>query len=453
MLRGSRRRARRRIEMRRRQRAANSAIDVRALGDAALAERIAHALGDELVSWIRCVLHVYMAAAGALFQVLFALRSMTSPTAVLAKLVAAEQVSTSTRQIEDLVDLATSFRAWPGATAFLSTVGRESTDLAAWRAALPATLWGRVRDWLERYGHRRPHESDIALPRPVENPRLLRDALAPLVSAPEPPDGPETRRLRRQRESADTWVEVAKTNGPWRRWRIRHAVRSVASWSALREELRSELTKDSLVLRRDLLELGRRFAARGQLDDLEHVFDLSADELRRAASDPSYDATIAVQRERARRAAWRRIEVPNRFTSEDVPTFHHSSLDEGSVSEVMLGLAVSPGEVEARACVVRSPDDGDALVPGGVLVAHATDPAWTPLFARASGIVVELGGLLSHAATVAREYGIPCVANVEGATTALRDGDVVRVDGSRGEVLVVTRARAAVAQVVTEKAG
>jgi len=223
-------------------------------------------------------------------------------------------------------------------------------------------------------------------------------------------------------------------------------------WSALREELRSELTKDSLVLRRDLLELGRRLAARGQLTTAEHVFDLSADELRRAASDPTFDARIAAQREQVRRAAWRRIEVPNRFTSEEVGAFERSVPGDGGASEVLRGLAVSPGEVEARACVVRSPDDGGALVPGGVLVAHATDPAWTPLFALASGIVVELGGLLSHAATVAREFGIPCVANVEGATTLLRDGDVVHVDGSRGEVAVIARARSAVVEAASQKA-
>jgi pyruvate,water dikinase len=75
-----------------------------------------------------------------------------------------------------------------------------------------------------------------------------------------------------------------------------------------------------------------------------------------------------------------------------------------------------------------------------VLVAPATDPAWTPLFARAVGVVVELGGALSHAGIVAREFGIPCVANIDGLTRTLRDGDIVRIDGSRGVVTVTSRA-------------
>jgi rifampicin phosphotransferase len=134
------------------------------------------------------------------------------------------------------------------------------------------------------------------------------------------------------------------------------------------------------------------------------------------------------------------VEVPNRFTSEEIGRFERPAPDSGSPSGTLRGLAVSPGEIEAPVCVVRTPEEEGALVAGGVLVAHATDPGWTPLFARASGIVVELGGLLSHAATVAREFGIPCVANIEGATRLLHNGDVVRVNGSQGEVEVVSLA-------------
>jgi rifampicin phosphotransferase len=88
--------------------------------------------------------------------------------------------------------------------------------------------------------------------------------------------------------------------------------------------------------------------------------------------------------------------------------------------------------------VLRSPNEGERLRPARCWFAPAIDPGWTPLFARASAVVVEIGGLFRHAATVAREYGLPAVANVDGATDLLRDGDVVRVDGSRGVVEVVS---------------
>ncbi len=91
-------------------------------------------------------------------------------------------------------------------------------------------------------------------------------------------------------------------------------------------------------------------------------------------------------------------------------------------------------------CVLRAPSETDRFPSGAVLVAPATDPGWTPLFTRAVGVVVELGGALSHAGIVAREFGIPCVANIDGVTRLLRDGDLVRVDGAAGLVTVVSRA-------------
>jgi rifampicin phosphotransferase len=112
----------------------------------------------------------------------------------------------------------------------------------------------------------------------------------------------------------------------------------------------------------------------------------------------------------------------------------------GDASGPLRGTAVSRGAAEAPVCVLRSPDEGERMPTGAVLVAPSTDPGWAPLFSRASAVVVEIGGLFSHAATVAREYGLPAVANVEGATDLLRDGDVVRVDGSRGVVEVISRA-------------
>jgi pyruvate,water dikinase len=100
------------------------------------------------------------------------------------------------------------------------------------------------------------------------------------------------------------------------------------------------------------------------------------------------------------------------------------------------GAGISGGRVRGRVRVVRSLADGDELQAGEVLVARAVDPGWTPLFATASAVVLELGSRLSHGAVVAREYGIPGVVNIEGATRRLVDGQEVTVDGNRGLVWV-----------------
>ena len=101
---------------------------------------------------------------------------------------------------------------------------------------------------------------------------------------------------------------------------------------------------------------------------------------------------------------------------------------------MLRGLAASVGVVEGNARVLRSADEMGELLPGEVLVVHTTDVGWTPLFLIAAGVVTELGGPLSHAAVVAREFGVPSVVNVEGVMRVLRTGDRIRVDGDRGVV-------------------
>jgi pyruvate,water dikinase len=207
---------------------------------------------------------------------------------------------------------------------------------------------------------------------------------------------------------------------------------------AFRELLRSEAMANGYPVRANVLELGRRLAQRGRLGSAEDIWHLSLTELSSALAHRDVDVEMAVRREKSRLAAWRRIEVPNRFTSEEVVALAQAPLADAPGSEQLSGDGISPGIVEGRVCVVRSPDEGDRLENGAILVAPATDPGWTPLFARAIGIVVELGGLLSHAGIVAREYGIPSVGNVAGATRALKDGDRIRLDGSQGRITVIS---------------
>ena len=100
----------------------------------------------------------------------------------------------------------------------------------------------------------------------------------------------------------------------------------------------------------------------------------------------------------------------------------------------MQGWAASPGVVQGKARVLRALEDGTELQAGEIIVAHSTDPSWTPLFLVAGGIVLEEGGPLSHAAIVAREFGLPAVLNVHDATLAVETGEELLVDGTSGEV-------------------
>src|SRR5690606_19456583 len=108
--------------------------------------------------------------------------------------------------------------------------------------------------------------------------------------------------------------------------------------------------------------------------------------------------------------------------------------EEEAATGVLKGTPVSPGIYEGRARILYDPR-GARLETGEVLVAHGTDPAWTPLFLNAGALVMETGGPMSHGAIVAREYGIPAIVGVEGALTRLRTGQRVRVNGESGEVV------------------
>ena len=108
--------------------------------------------------------------------------------------------------------------------------------------------------------------------------------------------------------------------------------------------------------------------------------------------------------------------------------------DTNGSGNVLSGLCVSPGHVEGEVVVMRDPGEFATMKRGAILVAPATDPSWTPLFTLASGVIVEVGGMMSHASTIAREYGLPALANVKRATSVLKTGDRVELDASGGIV-------------------
>jgi pyruvate,water dikinase len=192
-----------------------------------------------------------------------------------------------------------------------------------------------------------------------------------------------------------------------------------------------------------LLEVGRRFVEGGAFDEPKDVFWLTQAQVEQAAAmldrgetPPRLDADISRQR-----AIWR---AAGRATPPlSLPQIKLFGMDiaelkagraRGRASDTIKGVAASPGRVTAPACVLNGPEDFSQMETGAVLVAALTTPAWTPLFARASAIVTDIGGPLSHGSIVAREYGIPAVLGTGTATRRIRSGQTVTVDGSAGVV-------------------
>jgi len=180
------------------------------------------------------------------------------------------------------------------------------------------------------------------------------------------------------------------------------------------------------VARIGMREAQQRLVDSGALPTADSVRFLTVEELREALQSerPAAELRSLIGRRRAARAgavaSWRGAEPAMVATDGDLN-----------------GQPGSPGQATGRACLISGPEEFSKLQSGDVLVCSFTDPAWTPLFSLASAVVADTGGPLSHAAIVAREYGIPAVLGTQVATSRLKDGDSLRVDGSRGIVQVV----------------
>jgi pyruvate,water dikinase len=202
-------------------------------------------------------------------------------------------------------------------------------------------------------------------------------------------------------------------------------------------------------VRRVMLEFGRRFAKAGMIDGVDDVFYLTFDEVRSTASElPHLNRQQLVAGRRAEMIYFRDIEPPAGLGTVPIGPPPDDPLSRSDMRfwgappppstdpDLLHGHAGSPGTARGPARIVRSLAEASKVQQGDVLVAETTTPPWTPLFATAAAVVTDTGGVLSHCAIVAREYGIPAVVGAGNATTAIRDGQIVEVDGDTGVVRI-----------------
>lgn len=315
------------------------------------------------------------------------------------------------------------------------TTGLDAIPDGATRRAL--------QSFIELYGDRAVREAELSTPRWKEDPRpVLRMLRAALRTDSERVDAD----IAHSKAAAAVALEnlVASLN-IIDQTIVRHLVVRAQRSARLRERMRTWVTRVLGMLREAALDADRRLLRRDpDLDSdwkalaksgapqatVPSAFYLTIDELVAALRSPRAEVAALVRS--------RRAEMARDLAEPDPP-----STFVGMPSAVVLppaggailrGLPASPGVVEGRARVLFFESQMGELQPGEILVVHATDVGWTPLFLVAAGVVTELGGPLSHAAVVAREFGVPSVANVAGATRAIRAGDALRVDGNRGVV-------------------
>jgi phosphohistidine swiveling domain-containing protein len=288
-----------------------------------------------------------------------------------------------------------------------------------------------------RYGHRGPHEFEISLPRPGEDPDWIDRQLA--ERADSATSYGQLLAAQEQRRN-EAWTELEQRH-PVQARILHHQLRGWAKISRDRERARSEVIRYFWVLRAYAL---RAAELTGLGDD---IFFLDKTEMVRVL----HGETISPKLIKRRRTAYQAYSALPPYPALIRGTFNpyvwaadpHRRSDvfiEGSAKEAdvaVRGFPGSAGVVEARVRVINDAADGGALQPGEALVTTITNVGWTPLFPRAAAVITDVGAPLSHAAIVARELGIPAVVGCGNATMRLRTGDLVRVDGTAGTVEVL----------------
>ena len=310
------------------------------------------------------------------------------------------------------------------------------------RTALPSVAAGpefldRWREFMSRHGHHTRAEIELLNPRWRETPDAVLDMVRAYlqgIDAINPVALHQERRKERRELSATL---LPKLRNPLKRWLFRVFVEGAQRGCVVRENVKSEAVRRFAHGRVVLLELGKRWRKRGTLVDAEDVLFLRFEEIGPVSlGQAQFDVRQTIAERRAEFEKNKKIIPPTVVVGRfDPERYTADGVD--SSARTLTGLGVSSGVATGRARVILRSDTTEHVRPGEILVAPFTDPGWTPYFLHAAAIVMDLGGLLSHGSIIAREYGIPAVANVGPATRIIRTGQRLHVDGNRGEVRIL----------------
>ena len=321
----------------------------------------------------------------------------------------------------------------------------EELGRAYRRRELPAAAQEALAGFLARYGVHGTAEIDLGRQRWNEDPAPVLQSLQSYLRIADPEAAPDRifARGAAAGERAAGRLAASLRGGPHGRVRAalaRFAAGRVRALAGMREYPKFFAVRLLGLAHDALLASGAELAKQGLLSAAGDVFFLRLDELRELARDAGGDAgrpqALVAERRAAYEREMRRTQIPRVLLSDGRAFYGGVAAAAGEAANTLAGSPVSPGVAEGPVRVVFDPHQAQ-LRPGEILVCPGTDPAWTPLFLAAAGLVMEVGGLMTHGAVVAREYGIPAVASVYEATTRLRTGQRVRVDGSNGVVRVL----------------
>lgn len=333
-----------------------------------------------------------------------------------------------------LMDVADKIRPYPEVIAYL----QQARDLEG----MPQLPGGQqtmdaLAAYLNKYGMRCAGEIDITKPRWSENPLILVPLILSNIRNFAAGAGAEKFARGRQQAEEKERELLARLDDQEKVDETRRMIQLVRNYAGYREYPKYAIITRYFLYKQALLREVDRLLQAGVIQARDDIYYLSLAELREAIHSRAVDDRLIRQR-REDFKAYEKLTPPRVFTSDgEIITgrYQRTDLPPGAIA----GLPVSAGVVEGRARVILKMEQAD-IAEGDILVTAYTDPSWTPLFLSIKGLVTEVGGLMTHGAVIAREYGLPAIVGVDNATRLIQDGQRIRVHGSQGYVEILREA-------------
>ena len=337
-----------------------------------------------------------------------------------------------------LLDVADVIRPHPEVVAFLQDAGDEDFFDGLAKLEGGREVRDAIRAYLDKYGMRCVGEIDITRPRWSERPTTLLPMILSNVKNFEP--GAAERRFEQGRQEA--WRKEqellerlrALPDGERKADETKQMIDRLRTFIGYREYPKYGMVSRYFLYKQALLDEAERLVQAGVLREKEDIFFLTFGELHDVVRTNQVDDELISRRKDAFRSY--QALTPPRVLTSDGEAIAGAYRRDGLPAGALVGLPVSAGTVEGRARVILDMAEAD-LEPGDILVTAHTDPSWSPLFVAITGLVTEVGGLMTHGAVIAREYGLPAVIGVEHATQLIQDGQRIRVNGTEGYVEIL----------------
>ncbi|MDQ2087307.1 PEP/pyruvate-binding domain-containing protein [Herbivorax sp. ANBcel31] len=338
------------------------------------------------------------------------------------------------KHLEDISDLYIVEKSVPhSATTQMGMSILELSKKYDERGKRPKATDKEIKEFMKTYGHKSSVELDVGVATWEEEPGYVLDLINTYIDNKNYQEGID--RFYKGKEEAEMAIQRIKRNLEEKGQkkdakRVEKMLKDFREMFGIREQSKFFITELLSMLRKLYIEVGKELQKAGRFQDKMDIFYVRFNDIR---SNKNLKEIAENNKEIYKRNFLKAAPRLLTSTGESIYSAVEQRREDG-----LYGVPVSPGVYEGRVRILHNPEDGNKLEKGEILVTTGTNPAWTPLFLKIGALIMETGGSISHGSVVAREYGVPAVAGVAGATQELKDGQMVRVNGEDGSIKTIS---------------